>query len=206
MEPNQESNQQNTKTATHSKKKIIVIAAAVLVIALATGLVSAVLMSSQSPYGQTNNQSDPQSWIKVGAYATYAGQMSILSIDVSFTAKMQIIDLNQTHIQVATDFNMSTVYGVTENQTTAWVSRENMNFQPDGMILNNTYTTHVSLAKLGTRSCTVYEYSNEGINAAYYVDNTVQWPVKIVMTSPTSVDGESYNMDINLVDSNIPGL
>lgn len=81
-----------------------------------------------------------------------------------------------------------------------------MTFQPDGMTLNSTYDTQVTLATLGTRSCTVYEYNNEGISVAYYVDNNVQWPVKIVMTSPASVDGQSYNMDINLVDTNIPGL
>jgi len=144
--------------------------------------------------------------MKVGAYATYEGQTNIMGIDVSFNAKMQIVDLNQTHVEVATNFNMSSPYGATENRTTTWVNRENMTFQQDGMTLNKTYTTQLTLGKFGTRSCTVYEYSNEGISAAYYVDNTVQWPIKMVMTSPTSVDGQSYNMVINLVDSNIPGL
>lgn len=144
--------------------------------------------------------------MKVGAYATYQGQANITGIDVSFNAKMEIVDLNQTHIEVATEFNMSTPYGATENRTTTWVNRENLTFQQDGMTLNNTYTTHATLAKLGTRSCTVYEYNNEGISAAYYVDNTVHWPVKIIMTSQTSFDEQSYNMEINLVDSNIPGL
>ena len=202
-----ETNQQNTKTIIHSKKKIALIAAAVLIIALVAGLTTSILISGHNQSNnQTGTQNNSQSWIKVGAYATYEGQVSILSIDVSFTAKMQIVNLNQTHIQVATDFNMSTTYGATENTTTTWVNRENMNFQPEGMTLNSTYNTQVTLAKLGTRSCTVYEYENEEINAAYYVDNNVQWPVKIVMTSPTSVDGQSYNMDIKLVDSNIPGL
>ena len=119
---------------------------------------------------------------------------------------MEIVNLNDTHIEVTTDFNMSTAYGTTENTTTTWVSRENMTFQPDDMTLNSTYNAQVTLTKVGTRSCTIYEYSNDGISASYYVDNKVQWPVKIVMTSPTSIDGQSYNMDINLVDTNIPGL
>ena len=185
----------------------MLVAASVLVVALAIGLTASILMNGQNPSSsQTGNQNDSQSWMKTGAYATYEGHASIIGIDVSFNAKMQIVDLNQTHIEVATDFNMSTPYGATENRTTTWVNRESMTFQQDGMTLNNTYNTQVTLAKLGTRSCTVYEYSNEGINAAYYVDNTVHWPVKMVMTSPTSVEGQSYNMDINLVDSNIPGL
>jgi hypothetical protein len=202
-----ENNQQNPKTKTNSKKKLLLVVASVLVVALAIGLTASILMSVKNPSNsQTGNQNDAQSWVKVGAYATYEGQASIIGIDVSFNAKMQIVDLNQTHIEVATDFNMSTPYGATENRTTTWVNRESMTFQQNGMTLNNTYNSQVTLAKLGTRSCTVYEYSNEGISAAYYSDNTVHWPVKMVMTSPTSVDGQSYNMDINLVDSNIPGL
>jgi hypothetical protein len=209
-----ENNQPNTNVST-SKKKIIAIAMAVLVITLTVGLASAILMNGQNPSStqtgnnqntSTNTQTNPQSWMKAGAYATYEGQVSILGIDVSFNAKMEIVDLNDTHIQVATDYNMSTPYGTTENQTTTWISKSDMTFQSEGMILNNSYNTQITLAKLGTRSCTVYEYSNDGINAAYYVDNTIHWPIKMVMTSPTSVDGQSYNMEINLTDSNIPGL
>lgn len=118
---------------------------------------------------------------------------------------MEIVDVNQTHMQISTTYNMSTPFGATENTTTSWVNRENMNFQPENLPLNNTYTTQITTANLGTRTCTVYEYSNQGISAAYYVDNSVQWPIKMVMTSPT-VQGQSYNMDINLVDTNIPGL
>jgi len=118
---------------------------------------------------------------------------------------MQIVNLNETHIQVLTTFSMSTPYGLTENTTTTWVNRQNMTFQPDGLTLNSTYSTQITLPNLGTRSCTVYEYSNQDISVAYYVDNSIQWPIKIVMTSPT-FDGRSYSMDINLLTSNIPGL
>ena len=209
-----ENNQQETKKTAFNKKKIAVIAAAIIVIALTVSLASAVLINQNSPSGQTgtqnsqttSNTNNPQSWIKIGDYATYEGSTSIIGVDISFTARMDIVDLNQTHIQVATDFNMSTPYGATENRTTVWVSRENMTFQQAGMTLNDTYNTQITVANVGTRSCTVYEYSSDGISAAYYVDNNIQWPVKIVMTSPTSMEGQSYNMNINLVDTNIPGL
>ena len=118
---------------------------------------------------------------------------------------MEIIDLNATHVEISTSYNMSSPYETIDNTTTTWVSRENMTFQPDGLTLNNTYSTQITLPSIGTRSCTVYEYSSQGIDAAYYVDNSIQWPIKMTMTSP-SVDGISYSMDINLVDSNIPGL
>ncbi len=118
---------------------------------------------------------------------------------------MEIVGFNETNIQVLTNYSMATPFGVTENTTTTWVSRENMTYQPVGLTLNNTYSTQVTLPNLGTQSCTVYTYSSQGISAAYYVDNSIQWPIKMIMTSPT-VDGQSYSMDINLVNSNIPGL
>lgn len=201
-----QTNQQDAKNVPHSKKKIAAIAGAVLIIAIATALASGLLITSQNPSSsQTNNQNSPQSWIAIGAYATYQGQANFLSMPISFNASMQIVNLNETHIQVLTTFSMSTPYGLTENTTTTWVNRQNMTFQPDGLTLNSTYSTQITLPNLGTRSCTVYEYSNQDISVAYYVDNSIQWPIKIVMTSPT-FDGRSYSMDINLLTSNIPGL
>jgi hypothetical protein len=205
---NLENNQPNTKIVAHSKKKIAIIAIAILIIAIAataSGLLMASKNTASNQNGGNSNQNNPQSWIKIGAYATYEGQATIMSMSVSFNAKMEIVNLNETHIQVSTDFNMSTPYGATENTTTTWVSRENMTFQPEGLTLNSTYNAQVTLPHLGTRSCTVYEYSSQGISASYYIDSKVQWPIKMIMTSPP-VYGQSYNMDINLVDTNIPGL
>lgn len=206
-----ENSQQVAKKSILSKKIIIIIIAIVAVAVVAS--VAAVLTAgNQSPINQTNNQtnitndqSSPQSWIQKGTYATYAGQAEIMSMSITFSARMEIIDVNQTHMQLATDYNMSTPFGATENTTTTWVSREDMNFQPADLPLNSTHTEQITIAGLGTRTCTVYEYSSEGISAAYYVDKSIQWPIKMVMTSPT-VEGQSYNMDINLVDTNIPGL
>jgi hypothetical protein len=207
-----ESNQQVAKKTILSKKLVAIILVAVVAIACVASAAAILTAGNQSPNNQTNsqnsitnNQNSPQSWIKVGAYATYAGQAEILSMSITFNARMEIVDVNQTHMQISTTYNMSTPFGATENTTTSWVSRENMNFQPENLLLNNTYTTQITTANLGTRTCTVYEYSSQGISAAYYVDNSVHWPIKMVMTSPT-VQGQSYNMDINLVDTNIPGL
>jgi hypothetical protein len=206
-----ESTQQVVKKSVLNTKIIAIILTVIAVVAVAT--TAAILtVGNQSPISQTNdqntltnNQNSPQSWIAKGTYATYAGQAEILSISITFSARMEIVDVNQTHMQLSTDYNMSTPFGATENTTTTWVSREDMNFQPENLTLNNTYITQITIPNLGTRTCTVYEYSNEGISAAYYVDNSIQWPIKMVMTSPT-VEGQSYNMDINLVETNIPGL
>ncbi len=75
---------------------------------------------------------------------------------------------------LSTDYSMSTPFGTTENTTTTWVSTEDMNFQPADLPLNSTYTTQIIIPNLGTRTCTVYEYSSEGISAAYYIDNIIQ--------------------------------
>jgi hypothetical protein len=204
---NLENNQPNTKIISHSKKKLAIIAVAVLIIAVAASTSGLLLTSKNTSNNQNSNsnQNDPQSWVKIGAYATYQGQATIMSMTVSFNAKMEIVNLNDTYFQVSTDFNMSTPYGTTENTTTTWVNRENMTFQPEGLTLNSTYSTQITLPHLGTRSCTVYEYNSQGISAAYYVDNKVQWPIKMIMSSPP-VYGQSYDMDINLVDTNISGL
>ncbi len=203
-----ENNQKVAKNIV-SKKIIAVIIVTVIAFAAVSTTLS-FLTTDNNPQtntdnNTTDNQSSPQSWIKVGAYATYAGHAEILSISINFNARMEIIAVNQTHMEVSTAYNMSTPYGTTENTTTTWVSREDMNFQPEDLPLNGTYTTQITLPNLGTRTCTVYEYSSDGISAAYYVDNSVQWPIKMVMTSP-AVEGQSYNMDISLVDTNIQGL
>jgi hypothetical protein len=206
-----ENNKQVAKKSVFNKK-IIALVMVVIAVAAVASTAAFLTAGNQSPSNQTNDQNDltnnqnsPQSWIAKGTYATYAGQAEILSISITFSARMEIVDVNQTHMQLSTRYNMSTPFGATENTTTTWVSREEMNFQPENLTLNNTYTTQITIPNLGTRTCTVYEYSSEGISAAYYIDNSIQWPIKIVMTSPT-VEGQSYNMDINLVDTNIPGL
>ncbi len=154
----------------------------------------------------TPQPESPTSWITKGTYATYQGQAEILSISIQFNARMEVIDLNSTHINIQTSFDMGSFLGSSQNSTSIWVSREEMNFQPEGLNLNNSYTTQVTLSNLGTRNCLVYQYNDEDFSATYYVDSTLNWPLKIVMTSPTSDTGQSYNMDVNLVDSNIQGL
>lgn len=198
-----EANQQSTKVFQNSKKKVTAIIIAIVAIALVAGLTCGLLITTQSALSPQNTGNS--SWIAKGDYATYEGQASILSTTISFNAKMEITDLNETQVQISTYFNMSTPYGTTENTTTTWVSRENMTFQPDGLTLNNTYSTQITLPNIGTRSCTVYEYKNQDISATYYIDNVLQWPIKMTMTSP-EVYGQSYSIDVNLVESNIPGL
>ena len=202
-----------------NNKRIVLIATIIIVCALSATVVSYGLLTTNVPNSNLQNDtqditqpsttpqpSSPTTEITKGTYATYQGQAEILSISIQFNARMEVIDLNSTHINIQTAFNMASPLGSSQDSTSMWVSREEMNFQPEGLNLNNSYTTQVTLPNLGTRNCIVYQYNDQDFSATYYVDSTLHWPLKIIMTSPTSDTGQSYNMDINLVDSNIQGL
>jgi len=195
--------QQTVSAPPVKRKKTVLIALAILVAASIAGLSFGLLTTNQSPPAATGAGQD--AWITKGAYATYQGQADVMSTSISFNAKMEIIDLNATHVEISTSYNMSSPYETIDNTTTTWVSRENMTFQPDGLTLASSYSTKITLPNLGTRSCTAYEYNSDGLTETMYVDNSIQWPIEITMTSP-SVDGQSYSINIALVQTNIPGL
>jgi hypothetical protein len=201
--------QPSEKLVASSGKKVVLASIAIVVIgaALAVALSLTVIgpAENQVQSSESGGSQPSASWIAKGAYATYQGSTSVLGFNIDFTAKMEIVDLNATSVEIQTDFNMSTPYGSDSNSTTQWVSRENMTFQPEGLVLNSTSTAQVTIPGLGTQSCTVYQYSGQGVSATYYVDDKIQWPIKIVMTSP-EVEGQSYSMNITLVSTNIPGL
>lgn len=205
-----EANQQNTQALRNNRKKMYAIIVSIAVIALAVGLTCGLLITPQNPPSAQNTQSRQSvqngSWMAIGDYAVYEGQANVLSTTVTFSARMEITDLNDTYVQISTDANMSTPFGSTDNTTTTWVSRENMTFLPDGFTQSNsTYTSQVTLPNIGTRSCTVYEYQSQDITATYYVDSQLQWPLKMTMSTP-EVEGLSYSINVNLVETNIPGL
>lgn len=208
-----------TKTNHTNSKKIAITATIIIICALAIAVLTYGFLASNPTGSNLQNNTNPTtqptptpqpllptSWITKGTYANYQGQAEILQISIQFNAKMEVIDLNSTHIKIQTTFDMASSFGSSANTTSIWISREDMNFQPEGLDLSKSYTTQITLPNLGTRNCIVYEYSEDDFSATFYVDSTLHWPLKMVMTSPTSDTGESYNMDVNLVDSNIPGL
>ena len=164
-----------------------------------------ITQASSSPAAITSQNSSSTGWMVKGAYATYAGNTSIMGMDMNFTAKMTVVDLNVTHALITTIFNVSTPLGSNGNETTIWVEKGTANFQPEGLNITRSYETQVTVPKLGTRNCIAYEYDSEGINATYYVDSTAQWPIKIMLSS-SLIESETYNIDIVLTDTNIAGL
>ena len=150
-------------------------------------------------------QNMSESWMFKGAYATYEGQIDSLSIPYRIDEKIQVTDLNATHVQIQTNSSIATSFAPTlSDQTTLWINKTDINFQPKGETLAETYTTKIAVRSIGTRDCIVYDYTNEAINATHYIDKVLLWPVKIVFT--TTFENQTYRIEFNLKDTNINEL
>jgi len=150
-------------------------------------------------------QSMAESWMFKGAYATYEGKIDALSIPSSINETIQVIDLNATHVKIQTNSSIATSFAPTlTDQTTLWINKTNINFQPNGETLTGTYNTTITVRNIGTRDCKVYDYTNEAINATYYIDKVLLWPVRIVYA--TIFENQTYHIEFSLKDTNINGL
>jgi hypothetical protein len=150
-------------------------------------------------------QNTAESWMFKGAYAIYEGQIGLLSVLVRLNETIQVTDLNATYIQIRTNSSIATSFAPTlSDQTTLWINKTNINFQPKGMTLVRTYNTKITVRNIGSRECIAYYYTNEAINATYYIDKILQWPVRIDYT--TIFENQTYQIEFTLEDTNIKGL
>jgi len=146
-----------------------------------------------------------ESWMFKGAYASYEGQISSLSIPYNLTEAIQVIDLNDTHVQIQTNSSIATSFAPTlSDQTIFWFNRTNIDFRPEGMTLEGTLNTKITLRSIGSRDCTAYDYTTQAINATYYIDKIILWPIRIIYS--TTFENQTYQMEFNLVDTNIEEL
>ncbi len=149
----------------------------------------------------SSQQGMAQSWMFKGAFATYEGQVDSYNIG----AKIQIIDVNATHVRIETDSTISTPFApALSDQTTSWINKTDITFQPKGETLMRTYNTQIQVRAVDLRNCTAYDYVNEAINATYYIDSAILFPVRISYT--TSFENQTYILEFNLNDTNISGL
>lgn len=179
-------------------KLIAVVAAAVIMVVVGAFLVSALL---SAPQGQN-------AWLFKGAYAKYEGSTTVSFVTIDFTIRQEVLDFNSTHVKISTYFNMGSSYSESvENETAMWVPLSQagfMNAFEEGN-LTTSYESTVDIAGFGTRNCMVYEYtiSDSGLTMTVYVDKQIGWPLKMTV----SMSGEfQMSLDINLTDTNIPGL
>ena len=150
-------------------------------------------------------QSMAESWMFKGAYAMYEGKIDLFSKPYNLTAEIQVTDISASNVQIRTNSTIATSFmPALTDQVIQWVNKTNINFQPKGETLARTYITQIVVRNIGNRNCTVYEYTNEAINATYYVDNVLLWPIRIVYT--VAFENQTYIMEFNLKDTNIKGL
>ena len=105
--------QQEAKKPLFDNKRLAFTATILIVVALAVAILSYGSLSNNitnDNLQNTNNDStqptatpqpqSPTSWITKGTYAVYEGQAEILSISIDFNARMEVVDLNSTHVKI----------------------------------------------------------------------------------------------------------
>ena len=210
----------SSSTTTAPPKSHVKLIAVIAIVAVAV-IVGAFLVSAflSSPQGQS-------AWLFKGAYATYEGSASIsaedlgsmfdISMSIDFTVREEIVDFNSTHALVSTSFQMSSSLGefggeTVEDENSTWVPLSEMGLMTafEDVDLTKSYESTVSITGLGTRSCMVYEYAiaEEGLTMTVYVDKNIDWPLKMTISmTNTELSGVNLELDINLVETNIPAL
>ena len=183
-----------------SRKKLLIAATAIAVVGL---VVSAFLVSAllSKPTGQ-------DAWLFKGAYAKYEGSTSVMGYSFDFSVKLEVLDFNATHAYMSTSFKMVPSVGETvEDENSTWVELSKVGFVNAFSESNvtNSYDATMDFGSLGTRSCTVYEFATDGPTMTVYIDKAIGWPLKM-KASMAGEDSLSLSLDINLVDTNIPGL
>jgi hypothetical protein len=210
-----------TATSPKSHIKLIAVIAAVAIAVIVGALLVSAFISSPQPQGQ-------DAWLFKGAYATYNGSMTSedMNIDMSglsmsfdfsvdFTVRLEVLDFNDTHALISTSFEMSSSFGdmdgeKVEDENSTWVSLSEMGFMTDfdDVDLTTSYESTVNIDGFGTRNCMVYEYaiSDEGMAMTVYVDKAIGWPLKMAISSDENELGLDLQLDINLIETNIPAL
>ena len=181
-------------------KIIAVIAVAVIAVVIGAFLVTAFL---SQPQGQS-------SWLFKGAYAKYEGTTSIdvlsMSISFSFTLRQEVVGFNSTHAQLLTSVSMdSSLSEPVEEEVTVWVDLSKNQYLIEEGTLVDSYEANLPFEGFGNRDCIVYKYATDGPTLTIYVDKQIGWPLKMKV-SMIGEDSLSLELDIDLVETNIPGL
>lgn len=186
------------KNEAKPKNRFKIAVIAVAVIAVVIGALFIGFLSSR-PQGQPV-------WLFKGAYATYKGTTSIMFVNFSFTLRQEVVDFNATHAEILTRVSMeSSLSEPVENESTVWVDLSKNMYVIENATLVSSYEGNVYFEGLGNRNCVIYEYETDGPTITIYVDKVIGWPLKMKI-SMTGEDSLSLNLDINMVETNIPGL
>jgi len=205
-------------TQPKSRIKLIIVIAAIAVAVVVGALVVSAIIPSSQPLGEN-------AWLFKGAYAIYEGSTSInaeelgmlnMSLTMDFTIRQEIVDFNDTHALISFSYQMSSSIGefggdTEQNEISEWVPLSEMGLMTafEDVEITNSYESTVNIDGIGTRTCIIYEFKieDQGLAMTVYVDKTIEWPLKITLSmTNTEFSGLDLELDINLVETNIPSL
>jgi len=119
---------------------------------------------------------------------------------VNVTYRLEIVDINATHIKYLSYMKVESSSGSKIYQNTTWVKKNSMTSTEAELIKN--YEDTIYIEGIGTRDVTVYEYRyKDGSMLTLYYDKKAGWPVEIKYTF-TSGD----ELVLTLTKTNVPGL
>jgi len=146
----------------------------------------------------------PPPWLFKGAYADYYGEISVLGIPLKLEMRIEIVDIVGSRVKMLTYLKTTSPLGAQETQQTMWTDIGTNTYQMEGFDLKRQYEGDVYVKGLGTRRCLILEYDSRYGNGSitFYIDKTVDWPIKIGFKGGSP----QFSMDLDLTDSNIPGL
>jgi hypothetical protein len=151
--------------------------------------------------------SSRQAWLFDGAYGTYSGETTYLTVTFNYTIRVQVINYNSTYVETLDYYTIKYGAHTDTNQTTHWhvlTSNGGINFaQPTEYALSGTYST-TRYVSGDTYSCTAYVYTKGGNTLTMFVSNSVGFPVEF--TYSAALVGGKISIDLPIVQSNISGL
>jgi hypothetical protein len=191
--------------------RIVIITVVAIVVVIVAAALAYMWWSPQGEAPQDGCQTD---WYFIEAYAEYVGEAPYLFETMTLSMRMEVVDLNSTHLKSLFHMKMASesLGTILDEQETNWVSiKEETSFgleEMEGYTLERTFEDRVYIEGVGNRYCRVYEFTSdveEGIMAVIiYIDTSIVWPLKFsFQMNYLDVD---INLDITLTDTNIPAL
>lgn len=188
--------------------------AIIAVVAIAVVIVAALAYMWWSPQDGTQDGTQAD-WYFKGAYADYEGETTYLFETINFSMRMEVADLNSTHLKLLLYMKMmSESFGtVFDEQQTNWFPiNEITSFgfeEMEGYTLERDYEDHVYIEGLGTKFCRVLELTSTDVDEGsmtltLYIDAELVWPLKVSFNM--NIENQDLNFDITLTDTNIPAL
>lgn len=129
--------------------------------------------------------SSKQAWLFDGAYGTYSGETTYLTVAFTYTIRVQVINYNSTYVETIDYYTIK--YGAHTDtiQTTHW------------HVLN-------SNGGINFAQPTEYALTKGGNTLTMFVSNSVGFPVEF--TYSAALVGGKISIDLPIVQSNISGL